>query len=269
MSFNTFETSEYSGQPIVMVHIRAGSTDYTYTPNDLEAQHLGLTYLRLPGLEIDAIEQGMDEVQNEIRLTMPRDNPVAQLFSGLLPTTSPEITIYSRHQGDTETIANWQGQVAAVDFQGNRAEMRCASLLSLLKSTGLRYTYSRRCQHQLFDSGTCKVSPVAFSAFSTVGSISGNVLGIAAAAGKPDGWYTAGMVKRTNTNEHRLIIGHVGANLTLYAPFSGISFGEAVQIFAGCDHTIETCDTKFGNSTNCSAWNAVPLRNPVTQKIAG
>jgi len=113
------------------------------------------------------------------------------------------------------------------------------------------------------------VRRVAFSGFSAVGSISGNVLGIAAAAGKPDGWYTAGMVKRTNTNEHRLIIGHVGANLTLYAPFSGISFGEAVQIFAGCDHTIETCDTKFGNSTNCSAWNAVPLRNPVTQKIAG
>jgi uncharacterized phage protein (TIGR02218 family) len=269
VSFESRELSEYSGQPIVMVHILAGGTAYTYTPNDIEATHLSLTYTRLPGLEIGNIEQGMDDVQNEIKITVPRDNPVAQLFSGILPVVSPEVTIYARHFGDSETISTWQGQIAAVDFRGNVAELRCASLLSLLKATGLRYTFSRRCQHQLYAVDTCKVNPASYSAAGTVASITGNVINVAVASAQADTYYSAGMVKRTSTNEIRFITGHTGANLTLYAPFDGLAVSEAVQIFAGCDHTLHTCASKFSNSVNCGCWPAVPLRNPVTNKIVG
>jgi uncharacterized phage protein (TIGR02218 family) len=270
LSYSSRESSEYSGQPLLLVQVRAGGVTYGYTPNDVESSHLGVTYLRLPGLDVDAVRQGADfaDSQNDIQFTVPRDTPFAQLFTGILPASTPEVSIFSRHQGDSETVAHWHGKVVALDFRGNTAEVRCASELSLLKAMGLRYTYSRRCQHQLYDPETCRVNPNDFDDFGVVTTITGSVIQIPVAANKADGYYTAGMVKRTNTGEFRFITNHAGQNLTLYAPFAGLAVNEPVQIFAGCDHTIATCDGKFGNSANCGCWPAVPLRNPVTQKIA-
>ena len=44
--------------------------------------------------------------------------------------------------------------------------------------------------------------------------------------------------------------------------------GQDVDVFAGCDHTVDTCDQKFDNVINYGGWPYVPSKNPFESGIA-
>ena len=82
------------------------------------------------------------------------------------------------------------------------------------------------------------------------------------ANGEADGFYDGGFVFFSSINDYRLILSHVGNDLTLLLPFPSDAAGETVRIFAGCDHTIATCKTKFDNVLNYGGFAFVPILNP-------
>lgn len=83
---------------------------------------------------------------------------------------------------------------------------------------------------------------------------------VAAAAARPNGWLKAGEI--ITPTERRLIVEHNGAEITLNYPFRAMAAGMEVTLYAGCDHSIETCDDKFNNLVNFLGFPYTPSLNP-------
>jgi hypothetical protein len=61
--------------------------------------------------------------------------------------------------------------------------------------------------------------------------------------------------------DRRLILSSSGDVLTLLLPFTSSPLGSTVIVFAGCDHTIATCKSKFNNVVNYGGFAFVPTKN--------
>jgi uncharacterized phage protein (TIGR02218 family) len=85
---------------------------------------------------------------------------------------------------------------------------------------------------------------------------------VAVAASRPDGYFVGGML--ATTAGARMIVGHAGIDLTLVAPMVGLTAGDAVQLYAGCDHTMAHCKDRFGNLDNFGGFPFIPVKNPFT-----
>jgi len=69
-------------------------------------------------------------------------------------------------------------------------------------------------------------------------------------------------VLQTVQGHRRMILSHVGDTVTLTAAILGLAPGSTVTAFAGCDHTISTCDSKFNNRENFGGFPYFPSINP-------
>ncbi|MBF0530630.1 MAG: phage BR0599 family protein, partial [Deltaproteobacteria bacterium] len=59
--------------------------------------------------------------------------------------------------------------------------------------------------------------------------------------------------------------GHVGDNIRLRYPLSGLDTGQVVTAFAGCARTLYDCTNKMrGNQANFGGFPFIPPVNPVT-----
>ena len=55
--------------------------------------------------------------------------------------------------------------------------------------------------------------------------------------------------------------------LLIMTPFRELENGDAVTLYAGCDHTAATCLAKFDNLVNFGGCPAVPEFNPFAAPI--
>ena len=76
---------------------------------------------------------------------------------------------------------------------------------------------------------------------------------------KPDGWLKYGFLEANGA--YYMIVAHVGQTVTLLHGLEGVSVGETVSAYAGCDQTLETCYTKFGNHLNHLGFTWSPAKN--------
>ena len=83
---------------------------------------------------------------------------------------------------------------------------------------------------------------------------------VASVSGAVDQYYKSGAI--LIGNERRLIVDQTGAVLTLLAPFTGVANGTACTIYAGCDHTVETCRDKFSNVIHYGGFPFLHWKNP-------
>jgi len=91
-------------------------------------------------------------------------------------------------------------------------------------------------------------------------NIVGDVVTVAAAATKPDNWFTAGYIEIGQ--QRRMILLHHGVTLNLLAPLFGVAAGAAVTLYAGCMRDYHTCVNKFANGKNFLGFQWVPVKNP-------
>ena len=79
---------------------------------------------------------------------------------------------------------------------------------------------------------------------------------------KPVGWFVGGRL--TAAGAQRLIVASSGGAVTLSAPIPGLTAGDAFDAYPGCDHTLGTCASKFGNQLNFGGFPYIPQKNPFT-----
>jgi hypothetical protein len=85
--------------------------------------------------------------------------------------------------------------------------------------------------------------------------------------GQPSQWATFGEVIRLSDGERRGILDQTGTTLTLDVPFRELVVGDALQVWAGCDLTIETCLAKFGNVPNFGGHPDIGIRRTTAGPI--
>jgi hypothetical protein len=52
------------------------------------------------------------------------------------------------------------------------------------------------------------------------------------------------------------------ADLSLQMPIVGLQIGDSVEVYAGCDWLVQTCNGKFGNKNNFGGFPELPTKNP-------
>ncbi len=269
-TYQQLEESDYYGQPVAGVRILVGLDQYAYCLNDADWGHLDVNYQPLAGLEVDGVWQDVHDQFPDVQVTLPFDTPVATRFAAAVSPELYQIELFLGHYGITEGRRIFKGRIIGCDFFGRKVKLICSSELNLAQTLALRNTFSRRCQWQLYEPDTCGVDPAdyTFECFAD-GVVSGGlVVDSAFVDTLQDGYLDGGTIKRLSTGDWRMVLTHVGTTMTLMAPFPTIQPGETIEVRAGCDHQISTCDSKFNNKRRCGCWANVPNKNPYLKKIS-
>ena len=262
MTYSTLEPSRDSGAPTELYSFESGGTHYAYTSADEDVIYSAITYAQEP-IQRTAVEETPEIGRQSLKFTVPRDNEVAALFLAGPPTDSVTLTIRRLHRGDTDAVVIWIGRVMQVEFAELTATILGESILTAIKRPGIRRRYTYSCPHALYGHD-CRVSQGDYLVIGVLTNVSGAVLQGAELAGFADGYFSGGYIQiYKNDQWHRAYItAHSGVSVTC-ATALPVAVGDTYNAYPGCDHTLDTCDTRFSNSANYGGFPWIPLRNPM------
>lgn len=116
------ERSWAEGKPIHLFRFTRGNISWYYTSADREQEYLDETWSPA-AISRSAIRQGSDAAQLTIKVTLPSTLPVADNWRPYPSSEAIVLTIFVRHAGETDALADWVGRVVAPKFAGPILEL--------------------------------------------------------------------------------------------------------------------------------------------------
>lgn len=262
MAYNTQEISVESGQPIELFDFRIGTESYLYTSNPTAVTYNSLTYQPFE-VERQNLNFSAEQRAETLQINVPATEPLVRKYINSVPGQRATLTIRRVHRNDgaNEVIELWKGTVRTVGFDQNgvRANIAVVPLTAELANAIPRFKYSAVCNHVLYDQG-CTVAQSLFRHQEEVTGVAGDTITVQGLAAKGTGWANGGYIALPS-GDFRLVIEHTGDTVRVLKPFPSSPLGLTVEVFAGCDHSINTCSSKFNNVANFGGFAWVPLRN--------
>ena len=261
----------------------APATTYRYTSGPSAVSYGGHDYSPAAGLGRSTIVHASTDDSARLTLTISAAASVVAAHGRGIPPRSLGLRVYRRQAVSGEVRRVWDGAVTAItsSLATGLATITSESKVGGRLATRLPVlTLSRRCPHRLYDD-RCRVNPDDYDHATTVSSVSGSTVTVASVGGQPDGWFgSSGEIRRDTDGERRSVITQVGAVLTLDIPFGTLAPGDAVTLWAGCDHVYwkrrtgpdfagGDCIVKFDNVINFGGGPALPSINPFTAGVRG
>lgn len=259
MSYATLESSTQDGSPVELYVFVQGTQTWRLTSAAEAVTYQSVEYTP-SSVTRDRIKQTSDPLKDSLKLEFPRGDIFASQFLGFAPDIVTAVTVFRGHVGDGEFTPYWKGRVISAVASGNRIQVACESVFSSVQRPGLRARYELTCRHALY-SARCGVNLEASRVAGTAAAVSGVTVSVSEADLYDGGYFTGGMIKAPD-NSTRFIVNHVGATLTIQRPIAGLSAGQAVSLYPGCDHLHTTCRLKFDNLDNFGGFPWFPTRNP-------
>jgi uncharacterized phage protein (TIGR02218 family) len=202
--------------------------------------------------------QGSELASGSIKVSLPKEHPIALLFQQYLPPSPLFLTIFRAHDADPDTVVIFNGKVT-LSTLADFCELTCAPEQETLKKIIPASRYQKPCNRILYDTG-CGVDQELFKLTGTLTSVVANVIQSSVFATKPNGWLNSGRLEKGNGR--RMIVQHVGSTVTLLEPLPGLAVGDTVSAFAGCMRDYPTCQTKFANGAHFFGFGWIPGKNP-------
>lgn len=269
MSYSAFETSIEGGQPVEIYDIVAGAQSFFYTSAEDDVLVGAQTYTAVAGLQRGNNTEGPERREDDFQIELPTTDPLAQLFTGVLPGFRVRLTVRRYHRDDLptpEVIETFDGFIQSASFKLNirKTILTARPVIASIGKQIPRRTYQSACNHVLYDAATCKVddtNPAFRASALAVTSMVGNTLTVTSGlmGVYADGFMNGGFVEIIGGADFRAILVHVGNVLELMLPFSLTP--SSVNVFAGCGHTIAVCKSKFDNVDRFGGFAFVPTRN--------
>jgi uncharacterized phage protein (TIGR02218 family) len=281
-----YEVSGYGGRPIELFEFirTSGGIDYywRYTGSDRNVWHNNVEWKAVP-IRHDAIRLSSEAQSTTLVVTLPIEEEFCQQFRyfGTLPSDTVWLRLRRAHAGDmtdpdgmaptiSDSLVTWIGTVNGItQVDEVEAKVTCAMLAASFQRGGLRYGYQRNCPHALYAPNTCKVNRESFRVNGVVTVISGLTITAPEFATEPDGWFAGGFIEYplpAGMIERRMVVAHVGTQITLVGIPVGVDVGDTIAAFAGCDRVVDTCVNKFNNLGNFGGFPHTPGRNPFDGK---
>lgn len=264
MTFQTYEQSNDSGRPIGLYLFVWGNTKWAYTSSQKAVTVDSITYEPL-AISDDGTSQGMSG-RKEFTVHAPADIPLVAMFRGTPPSQSIALIMRSKHVDDAEAPIQWIGKVTNVlrTDNGSQADIVCRN--PGLKRAGLRITWCRQCPYFVFDL-SCGLDKTLFATTREITVIDGNEITLDGAALAASPYYNGGFIEwdadGLGTLERRGVELTTGANTyKLFGRADGLTVGQEVTIYPGCDGTSETCDVKFDHLDDHGGFDFMPGRSP-------
>lgn len=269
MSYANNEASNYDGAPATLYFFQTLTKSYAYTDAEEDLTIKGVTYLST-AISNDGYTRSGEPTDDRMMVTIPTASDFAGLFIGQPPSGGVYCTVTRIHNGDTSGSVVWNGVVKSVKRRDTVAsQVTCQSLLASLNREALRLTYSRTCVHALYDA-QCGVSTTDHRITTTVEDLDGvsvkvGKLNLDASKGET---VAGGLVSFTHSATKNIqTVGIESYNatygyITLFGLTEGLQIGQAINIYKGCDRTIETCSKVFNNTLNYGGFPQLPTESP-------
>lgn len=261
MSFDDNERSAQQNRPIDLYTITTPTATYTHTSHPVDVPYAGQIYTALT-VSRGNLQIGQDPSGRELFIYLPITHPLVQRFAATgIPEHGVLVTIRRLQVVSGVAIQYRSGYAGGMSITGGVAQVRVPDLTDDATKIQLPVIAAHpTCNHILFDT-QCSFDdhlglpdpPVAASFLITTtiaAPPSGTAITVSSVGGKPDDWFTFGDAVHVATQQRRMIVSQTGTSLVLIAAFVGAGTGDVIQIYAGCDHGIGTCVTKFNNRKN-------------------
>lgn len=259
MSFDSLEKSQQDGQPILLFDFVRGSSSWYYTNFPEQLTALSHTYSPR-AITRSTITMGGTVPKSTIEIRLPYDDAmVSPMNNGSLGKVTT-VTVWRAHAGElTSYRAEWLGRVAKTSRDKLVTVLTCEPVFNSLQRIGLPQTYQRTCINPYGGKG-CFVDPENHFYYYNVTAVNRNTVTVAAISISLIG----GTIHKAATGESSTVIGQDGNVLTLWRPIASLAVGNTVKGYIGCDRSLGTCASVFGNAGNFKAWPGIPLINPFT-----
>jgi len=256
MTYAASEAGVATGVPIELFDFVSNGTHYRYTSSGSNVLYGGFTYTATASHRNEIVDTG-DTNRAELQIVLPRDNPFAVLFVSAPMEYEATVTVYRGHGSDWATY--WMGRVSAVRFDTDQAVVICQPYLGDADGLGLRRVYCRHCPYALYGV-ECGLDKDDYSLEGVALTVSTTTITSAILATKEDGWFQGGMIYTEYGS--RLIKTHVGSTITISHAIAGLEAGASFTAYAGCDHSMTVCESKFDNLLNYGGQPWLPTKNP-------
>ena len=259
MTFEAYETSVEAGSTIEIYTLSMGSTIYRMHDSPEPVLNIGGDDYERTQISRGSVETG----QEYLEITLPGSHAFSLKFATIAPGQTASLTIRAFQRADPSDIrVVYKGVVRSVAFTQNASK----SALSLIPINDAfdkeipERTFQAACNNVLFDPD-CKISAGSYSHTGAITAIVDNIVTVSGLlAAKGTAWSTGGYVAY-GVLDYRLVLEQSGDDLTLVLPFHDDVLSKDVTVYAGCDHTIATCLSKFSNDTNFGGCPFVPTKN--------
>lgn len=260
MTYDALETSVHGGRPVELYLFQSASEAWQYTSADQDITVSALLYSAVP-IGRGEIESGENVAKANLVINTAINTPLVTRWMEHTLDELITLTIYRYHDGDAEVVAYWKGRVLSISVTGPEASIQCESVFTSLKRPGLRARYQKSCRHALYQRG-CNVTKATFAVAGVVSAVDGAQVTVTGADAFDDRYFTGGMLE-TADGIFKTITGHAGENLAMSGPVHGLEATDAVTLYPGCDHSMETCDEVFDNLDNYGGFPWIPPSNPM------
>ena len=258
----TYDAQEQLGsgvQPYELFLFQGTGLNVPLTSADRAITYLGNVYVPA-SIERNEVDQSSEVTSGTIKIFLPKDHPLAQMFIPYLPVSPITVIVYGSHYTDLdgETVALFTGTVASARFT-DQCELTCTSSQYLLQRKIPMQLYQSQCAHVFGDAG-CTINLADHTYSGTVSAIdaTGTVLTVPGFASIPDSLKSGTLAF---AGQLRMIVAHAGAQVTLLSPIVGLIAGSAVAGTAGCALTFSACAV-YKNIANFLGFDLIPEVNP-------
>lgn len=258
-------------QPIEFYTFVGSFRTYRYTSADTSLTLDAQLYEALP-IGRGAVRAG-DQTQDQldVEITLPYDAEVVRDYAYLSAPATLQVIITAIDRSadlgngafaSSGGVVLWSGQASG--FSVTKRVARCRVPSNFVRSLNNEVPsvyYQNPCNHVLYDT-RCKVLRASFETTTTVTGITGGTLIGVTDDGAADDFLNAGEIVNNRTGERRLVLRNVANAITIPLEFVDILVGDEVALAAGCDHSFNTCRTKFNNTINYGGFPFIPTDNP-------
>lgn len=265
MSFSEIEISNDDGRPISLYAWSLGAATWRYTSSDADVVLAGYRWKAVP-ISDDGVKLTGEANTETLTITAPNTIAPVQMYIGTPPSQPMILSIFHYHEGDTDAILNYQGEVQQVGQPTpGTAIIYINTLSASMQRDGLRLGFQRTCPFALYDPRTCKADPEAHAVELRVFEVVDNTVTLQGMEDIDDGFFNGGFLQWSHPTrglEYRGIELQVGAQCTMFGLADGLYYGLTVKAYPGCDRLTKTCADKFNNLPNYGGVPDMPGTSP-------
>lgn len=288
MTFDATETSSFS-QPVEFITFKNGENNWYYTNSNIEETIGSRTFEPLPYTRNEP-EFSKDSDDGHIKFKVPNNIPIVEFYGTLPSSNLSSVTIERRHRNDPDGGVQifWKGQVASVQREGDFATILGVPLTQLAAQVP-RYTYTGLCNWFLFQD-RCQLTKeqwrhtgevLTIDSTETIITVDGlrtqaqaladSVTNSPSLTTQQIDEYWLGGYAETSQGEVRAVyaadVDGVPDRFRIIQPFRQLQVGDSITVYAGCDHTRQTCHSKFDNHLRHGGFPDIPIINPFRTEL--
>lgn len=263
--FNTLESSTESANGVDLYEFRCGNhAPWLWCAGEEEQTWRGKIYTPLV-ISNSGVRQSGDVDNNETKIILPVSTELCQMLIEDVPSAPVSVIVRRKHYGSTDAPVFIIAELYSFNrIEADMMELNVQMLAASFKRSGARMTWSRQCQHALYDRN-CRVDRNLYDGTITVnlvdnGKIYSNDLSI---YGK--NYLDNGYVEWVNSygiTQRRMIDKNSGNSMSVIGRIDMITLGMVLTVYPGCDRTTKDCQNKFDNLVNYGGVPFLPGKSP-------